>query len=164
MSTLARPQRVLGVDPGSLHTGWGVLERRGARWSALEWGRVSPSGELELPQRLRILGAGIEEVLERWRPDVVVLEASFHGRSTRSLIVEYAPAEVKSAVTGSGRADKSQVARMVSLQLGLTERPVADAADALAVALCFTVRSRGALAEAAAAPGGARKSQNRLKL
>jgi crossover junction endodeoxyribonuclease RuvC len=137
-----------------------------------------------LPQRLRILGAGIEEVLERWRPDVVVLEASFHGRSTRSLIVlaqargalllvaaragiaivEYAPAEVKSAVTGSGRADKSQVARMVSLQLGLTERPVADAADALAVALCFTVRSRGALAEAAAAPGGARKSQNRLKL
>jgi crossover junction endodeoxyribonuclease RuvC len=161
-----------------------VLERGGQRWSALGWGRVSPPGELALPARLALLAEGLEEVLERWRPDVVACEASFHGRSTRSLIVlaqargalllvvaragipivEYAPAEVKSAVTGSGRADKIQVARMVSLQLGLAERPVADAADALAVALCFTVRSRGALAEAAAAPTSARKSQNRLKL
>ena len=184
MSEDGAPLRVLGVDPGSHHTGWGVLERAGRRWSAREWGRVSPASDLDLGARLCRLAEGLEQVIGRWTPDVVALESSFHGRSSRSLIVlaqargallltaaragipivEYAPAEVKATVTGSGRADKVQVARMVSLQLGLTERPVADAADALAVALCFTVRFRGNLNDPSGGSGSTRKIQKVLKL
>lgn len=152
--------RVLGLDPGSLYTGYGVLEGSRSRWKVVAQGRwVLGSGPLA--QRLVELGVQVEAGLREWEPDVAVLETPFLGRSSRSLIVlaqargalmflvaraglpivEYAPAEVKQAVTGNGRAEKVQVARMVALLLGLPKAPVADAADALAVALCFGARS-----------------------
>lgn len=151
---------VLGLDPGSLHTGYGLVERRGSVLRALDLGRFSCPQRMALPERLAQLARGLEDLLARWQPETVALETPFHGLNSRSLIVlaqargallaalagrgftirEYSPAEVKSAVTGNGRAGKDQVGRMVRMLLpGSGELP-ADTSDALAVALCFAAR------------------------
>ena len=148
--------RVLGLDPGSRHTGWGVIDRSGAILHALAWGRLSPRADLELSERLGEIVAGLERVLVEHRPARVAVERVFHGVSTRSLIVlaeargaliatiaragielvELTPAAVKSAAAGSGRADKTQVARMVAIQLGIAvEQLPSDTTDALAIAI-----------------------------
>jgi len=147
---------VLGLDPGSTHTGWGVVEFLGGSMTAPAWGRITPKAAGSLADRLREISEGLDALLAEHRPDLVALERVFHGRNSRSLIVlaeargallvaiarcgtpiaEVAPAMVKSAVTGSGRSDKQQVSRMVKLQLGLVGRSITvDAADALAVAI-----------------------------
>ena len=154
---------ILGLDPGSLHTGYGLVERHGSALRAVEAGRISCPKTLAVPGRLAHLAACLGELLDRCRPDLAVLETPFHGMNSRSLIVlaeargvllavlagrgleirEYTPAEVKSAVTGSGRADKDQVARMVRLLLASRgEGWASDATDALAVALCCAQRLR----------------------
>lgn len=157
---------ILGLDPGSLHTGYGLLQKAetgGSSFRLVEAGRFSGPRDLALPARLARLAAGLQELLARHQPDVAVLESTFHGMNVRSLIVlaqargallaalagrgieirEYTPAEVKSAVTGNGRADKEQVARMVRLLLGVADQGwPSDATDALAVALCCAQRLR----------------------
>jgi len=154
---------ILGLDPGSLHTGYGVVERRGSALAALDLGRFSCSRSLPLPDRLAHLAGCLVGLLDRWRPDTVALETPFHGLNSRSLIVlaeargallatlagrgillrEYSPAEVKSAVTGNGRADKRQVAHMVKLLLALQgDGWASDATDALALAICAAQRAR----------------------
>lgn len=148
--------RVLGLDPGSRHAGWGVVECRGSAARALGWGRVSPPAGAELAVRLAAIVEGVERAIAVHAPELVAVERVFHGENARSLIVlaqargalvaavarcglplvELAPAAVKSSVAGSGRADKSQVMRMVKLSLGLAaEKLAADESDALAVAL-----------------------------
>ena len=155
--------RILGLDPGSRHTGYGLILRRPDRLELIGQGRLSPPRDLELPARLGWLSKALGEALARWRPQVAVLETPYLGLNPRSLVVlaqargallgalaaggvevrEYSPAEIKSAVTGSGRADKTQVARMVAMQLpGVPADASADATDALAIALCYTHRSR----------------------
>ena len=155
--------RILGLDPGSRHTGFGLVRRQGERVELLAQGRLSPPRGLELAARLGWLGVALGESLADWRPQVAVLETPYLGLNPRSLVVlaqargallgalaahriavcEYSPAEIKSAVTGSGRADKTQVARMVALQIsGVPADASADATDALAIALCYTHRSR----------------------
>lgn len=159
---------ILGLDPGSLHTGFGLLEKHGSALRAVDLGRFSCPRGLALPNRLAFLCDCLGELLARHPPDLAVLEEPFHGLNVRSLIVlaqargallallagrgieirEYSPAEVKSAVTGNGRADKEQVARMVRLLVRLDAfegagRPLAsDATDALALALCCAQRLR----------------------
>ena len=154
---------VLGLDPGSLHTGYGLVERRGSALRALDLGRFSCPQRLALPDRLAQLAQGLEGLLGRWQPETVALETPFHSLNSRSLIIlaqargallavlagrgfairEYSPAEVKSAVTGNGRADKEQVARMVKLLLALEgDGWAADVTDALAVAICAAQRAR----------------------
>ena len=157
---------ILGLDPGSLHTGFGLVERQGSAMRAIEAGRISCPKDQPVPARLARLAAGLGELLDRRQPDLAVLETPFHGMNSRSLIVlaeargvllaclagrgieirEYTPAEVKSAVTGNGRADKEQVARMVKLLLAVRAPAdtgwAADATDALAVALCCAQRLR----------------------
>ena len=148
--------RVLGLDPGSRHTGWGVVDCEGTTLRALAWGRLSPRADLALADRLGEIVAGLEGVMSAHRPSRVAIERVFHGVNTRSLIVlaeargaliaavaragveliELAPAAVKSAAAGSGRADKAQVARMVAIQLGIAiERLPSDTTDALAIAI-----------------------------
>jgi crossover junction endodeoxyribonuclease RuvC len=155
--------RILGLDPGSRHTGYGLIGRQRSGIELLAQGRLSPPRDLDLPARLGWLGVRLSERLAEWQPEIAVLETPYLGLNPRSLVVlaqargallgalaaarvavrEYSPAEIKSAVTGSGRADKAQVARMVSLQLaGVPADASADATDALAVALCYTHRSR----------------------
>ena len=152
---------ILGLDPGSLHTGFRVIECRAGSSRVVAGGRWSPPPKLAVADRLKFLAEGLEDLLHRTRPDFAAMEKPFHGVNSRSLIVlaeargallvtlakaglrieEYSPAEVKSAVTGSGRAEKTQVARMVGLLLGVSTGafPV-DATDALAVALCSSQR------------------------
>lgn len=153
---------ILGLDPGSLHTGYGLVEKSGSAVRVVEAGRFSTPRDLALPARLAWLAGRLQELLGRFPPELAVLESPFHGMNARSLIVlaqargallatlaargleirEYTPAEVKAAVTGNGRADKEQVARMVRLLLGTEERWPSDATDALAVALCCGQRLR----------------------
>jgi crossover junction endodeoxyribonuclease RuvC len=154
---------ILGLDPGSFHTGYGLVEKRGSALSALDWGRISSPRSRALVARLADLSESLEALLDRSAPDLVVLETPFHGLNSRSLIVlaeargallaclgrrsievaEYTPAEVKSAVTGNGRADKEQVARMVRILLRLEGEPLEeDTSDALAVAICCAQRHK----------------------
>jgi crossover junction endodeoxyribonuclease RuvC len=146
-----------------LFTGYGLIARQGSALAAVEAGRLAPPKDLALPARLAWLAAALDQLLDRLSPDRAVLEAPFLGLNTRSLIVlaeargvllaglarravevaEYSPAEVKSAVTGNGRADKQQVARMVRILLAAGEAAwPADATDALAAALCGAQRQR----------------------
>lgn len=152
---------VLGLDPGSRYTGYGLIESQGDRLRAVAHGRISCGSRKALPRRLRHISEQLDSLLEEWHPDAVAIESLFHGINSRSLIVlaqvrgamlarlaaadckvsEYSPAEIKSAVTGNGRADKSQVQRMVSLLLSVPLDDLdADSADALAVAICYSHR------------------------
>lgn len=153
---------ILGIDPGSRYTGYGLVEKEGDRLRAIEHGRFSCAAGTPLPERLHQLSRNLEELMDRARPDAVALETPFHGLNSRSLIVlaqargallsaiaarrlqilEYSPAEVKSAVSGNGRADKKQVAAMVRLILKVQGPASADATDALAVAICCAQRYR----------------------
>jgi crossover junction endodeoxyribonuclease RuvC len=147
---------ILGVDPGSLRTGYGAIETDGRRHRLLEMGIFAPSARLELPVRLRAIHVGLTEVIARLRPDVLAVEDIFHAANARSALVlghvrgvvllagadaglpvsAFPPATVKVQVTGFGRAEKSQVALMVARILALQEQAADDATDALAVALC----------------------------
>ena len=152
---------IMGLDPGSRRTGYGVLTARGSDLRLVETGVIAPRRSASLGERLLVLHDGLAERLERLRPDVVALEESFVGRHARaalilghargSLIVavlaaglplhEYAPRLVKLAATGSGRASKEQIQAMVPrLVAGVPEALSADEADALAVAICHAHR------------------------
>lgn len=150
------PPRVLGIDPGTLRTGWGVVERRGTRMHHLGHGIIEPRGDLPLSERLLAIFHGLERVLGEHAPAAVAVEDIFHAQFAQSALKlghargvsllcaaqaglpvhAYPPAQVKRCVVGYGRADKSQVQRMVGALLGLSEIPRPDAADALAIAIC----------------------------
>ncbi len=153
----------MGIDPGSRHTGYGFIEQHGEKLVAVDYGRISCPAKMALPERLAHLAAGLRELLARWSPEVAALETPFHGINIRSLVVlaqargallsvlaekgiairEYSPAEVKMSVTGSGRADKEQVARMVCMLLALRDPHLPDdTTDALATGICLAHRGR----------------------
>lgn len=148
---------ILGVDPGSHRTGYGAIETDGRRHALVETGVIAPASSLGLAERLDVIHRAVAAVIARLRPDALAVEDLFHAVNTRSALVlghvrgvvllagasagipvtAFAPATVKVQVTGFGRAEKSQVALMVTRLLGLDGDGVAgDAADALAVALC----------------------------
>ncbi|HEY6000134.1 MAG TPA: crossover junction endodeoxyribonuclease RuvC, partial [bacterium] len=147
---------VLGVDPGSQRTGYGAVESDGRRHRLIEAGVLAPGVRLSLAEKLRHIHAGIASLIARLDPDALAVEDVFHAANTRTALVlghvrgvvllagaqaglpvhEYPPATVKHQVTGSGRAEKSQVAFMVTRMLALPAEALAgDATDALAVAL-----------------------------
>jgi crossover junction endodeoxyribonuclease RuvC len=158
-------KRIMGIDPGLTRCGVGVIAVEGARTiSLIEVGAILTSADLALEERLVLLESEIEEWIERNKPDVVAVERVFaqHNMSTvmgtaqasgialliaarRGIPVAlHTPSEVKAAITGSGRADKSQVAQMVKriLNLETIPKPV-DATDALALAICHAWRGSG---------------------
>lgn len=151
--------RILGVDPGTLKMGYGVVEENPNGPLCLDWGVLAPAKGLPLHKRLHALYLGLLEIAVRWGPDEVAVEESFVSltRGARAALVvgqaqgivlltaagreldvyRYAPSQVKGAVADYGAASKSQVQEMVRLLLGLgTVSLPNDAADALAVALC----------------------------
>lgn len=174
--------RVLGVDPGLTRCGVGVVEGSPGRPCALvDVEVVSTDPQEELPQRLLRLDARITELIALHRPDSVAVERVFSQHNVRTVmgtaqagavavlaaaraglpVALYTPSEVKAAVTGSGTAGKQQVTTMVTRLLRLSERPrPADAADALALAICHVwrggTRDRLVAAVRAARNGGAR--------
>jgi crossover junction endodeoxyribonuclease RuvC len=154
--------RVLGIDPGLTRCGLGVVEGSvGRPLTMLEVGVVRTPPELPLPLRLCRIEAEIEQWLDRHRPEAVAVERVFSQHNVKTVmgtaqasgiavvaaarrgipVALHTPSEVKAAVSGSGRADKQQVAVMVTRLFGLAEQPrPADAADALALAICHIWR------------------------
>jgi len=148
--------RVLGVDPGTLHTGYGIIETRGDELLHLASGVIHLKGEL--PDRLLQISRTLEELIALHRPEMAAVEDLFHYRNARSAlklghargvallaaaraglpIHSYAPAQVKHALVGHGRAQKHQIQYIIRILMGLKEEPPTDAADALAVAVCHT--------------------------
>ncbi|MEW6267280.1 MAG: crossover junction endodeoxyribonuclease RuvC [Thermodesulfobacteriota bacterium] len=147
---------VLGIDPGSQYTGYGLVARQGAGLKMVAAGRIAAKAGAPLPERLRQVFEGLTDILDRHGPDCVAVEDVFVAKNVRSAAVlghvrgvvllaaalsgrsvfEYSPAEVKVAVVGYGRAEKSQVGLMVKKILKARENLTEDAADALAVAIC----------------------------
>ena len=166
--------RVLGVDPGLTRCGVGVVDPApGRRVTLVEVGVVRSNPAAEPAERLRVIGDEVERWLDRHRPDVVAVERVFAQHNLRTVmgtaqvsgvvmvaaarrglpVALHTPSEVKAAVTGNGRAPKEQVQQMVARILGLAESPEpADAADALALAICHLWRPV-AIPVPAAAPG-----------
>jgi crossover junction endodeoxyribonuclease RuvC len=152
---------ILGIDPGTAATGYGVIERTGGRLRAIDHGCLVTSPDLPMPDRLLAIHGLLDDLLALHQPSIVAVERLFfsknaqtamavgqargvvllaaaqHGRPVR----EATPNEVKSAVAGYGAADKDQVQRMVQLVLGMADVPRPDdAADALAIAVCIANR------------------------
>jgi len=170
--------RLLGLDPGLRHTGWGVVDMAGNRLTYVADGAVHSDGERDLAQRLVELHDGLRAVIERYRPDAAAVEETFVNKNPSSTlklglargvvllvpalaglsVAEYPTNLVKKSVVGAGHADKQQIQRMVKLLLPGCLAETADAADALAVAICHAHHA-GTLArwqQPAAAAGVAR--------
>ncbi|MEE8536862.1 MAG: crossover junction endodeoxyribonuclease RuvC [Acidobacteriota bacterium] len=155
-------ERILGIDPGSTATGWGVLERRGRAWRVAGHGVLRASAREELPARLRSLHEKLSDLLDLWQPGEAAVEDLFHARNARTTLtlghargvillalsqhglspISYAALTVKQAITGSGSAEKIQVKQWLCRWLEIRPEGLStDASDALAVALCHA-RSR----------------------
>jgi crossover junction endodeoxyribonuclease RuvC len=163
--------RILGIDPGTLRLGYGVIDRVGpARMSYVECGVISAPARQARAERLRIIGCGLRELMEELKPDAVAMEEAFFGKNVQATIAlgeargvalfvsadrglpiaGYAPARVKSTVVGHGRASKEQVQFLVRALLSMRRAPAADAADALAIAICHARHGAAAALEPAA--------------
>ena len=148
---------ILGIDPGTAHTGYGVVLARGQRLAALDGGVIGTGPNEPLERRLARIHGQVCDLISRYAPGAVALEDLFFGQNVRTAFAvgqargavmlsaglagvpcfSYTPQAVKQAVCGSGRAAKDQVQRMVGALLALPEPPVDDhASDALAVAIC----------------------------
>ena len=152
--------RVLGIDPGTAACGYGVVQEKGNRLRAVDFGWWQTPAGRRPELRLKTIYDGVTELIEDFGPDGVVLEESFVGVDARTALsvgqargavlvaaasfgiecAEYPPSRVKQAVCGYGRAEKAQVQRMVAAILGLKSAPTPHhAADALAVAICHAL-------------------------
>jgi crossover junction endodeoxyribonuclease RuvC len=153
---------VLGIDPGTASTGYGVVESAGSRLRAVEDGVIRTFAGTPLERRLADIHARVGELLDAHRPDAIAIEELYFGANVRTAFAvgqargvvllaagqrgipsrSYTPQQVKGAVCGHGRAGKEQVGRMVARILGLAAAPAPDhAADALAVAICDVNRA-----------------------
>lgn len=146
---------VLGIDPGTRHLGWGLVERVGTRTSHLAHGVIDTDTSASLAERLCVIEAGLQTVLEANRPDTSAVESIFFGKDATAAaklghargvallvlaraglpIAEYEPSRVKRAIVGNGRADKRQMTMVITALLRLESPPRTDAADALAIAV-----------------------------
>jgi crossover junction endodeoxyribonuclease RuvC len=153
---------VLGVDPSTVATGWGILDGDSRSARAVDHGVIRPSTRLPLERRLAVIHEELAVLLAREpRPDVLVLESAFVARNAKTALalgqvrgivllagvhaevpcVEYSATEIKRAAVGYGAAGKEQVALMIARILGLREPPPSDAADALGAAWCHLSRA-----------------------
>ena len=157
---LAKTQRILGIDPGSRLTGFGVLDFAGDKATYVASGSIA-SAKGEFADRLKLIFRSVSEIVAEYKPDIVAIESVFvhknpgsalklgHARSAAIcatfehdvLVFEYAPREIKQAVVGTGSASKEQIQHMVIAILNLQGAPSPDAADALATALCHGNRN-----------------------
>jgi crossover junction endodeoxyribonuclease RuvC len=157
--------RVLGIDPGTASTGFGIVDARAQHLTTVCGGVISTSSGAPVEQRLASIAASIEELLDTHAPDALAIEEVYFGRNVRSAFAvgqargavlasaggrdipcfSYTPQAVKLAVCGSGAAAKDQVQRMVGSLLSLPDPPRSDhAADALALAICHAFQARHA--------------------
>jgi len=149
--------KVLGIDPGSQTLGWGIVEGIGLKYQGIAYGTVKSSPREAFSKRLLKIGDGIEEVIEKFDPDILSIEEAFYAKNVKVAlklgqvrgavlligekagleISEYSPKTIKQTVVGYGNAEKSQIQEMVRILLKLSKTPEPhDAADALAIAIC----------------------------
>ena len=149
--------RILGIDPGTATTGFGIIEKLDQGYKVITYGCITTKANTPLPQRLNIIKQDLEELIKKYKPDCAGVEEIFFKKNIKTGIAvaqargvilqtltdnnlpisEFKPLEIKISVTNYGRADKGQVQRMVQILLNLEEIPKPDdAADALAIALC----------------------------
>jgi crossover junction endodeoxyribonuclease RuvC len=154
---------ILGVDPGTVVTGFGIIEAERGKLRALHYSVVKNNSSRSMPLRLKQIYTALCEVIGRFHPDEFAIETAFYGKNAQSALkighargvsilaavnheiptTEYSPREVKKAVVGSGSASKQQVEYMVKTILNLKEAPkFFDASDALAVAICHYHRAK----------------------
>ena len=170
MDPVNRTVRILGIDPGLRRTGWGIIDSLGTRLSFVAAGTVKSDDATSLAERLRQLHDGLTDVLRRHNPDEAAVEATFVNRDATAtlklgqargiallvpaqaglVVAEYAPNEVKKTVVGVGHAAKEQIRMMVGVLLPKARYDSADAADALAIAICHA-HHRGVASRLAAA-------------
>ncbi|WP_418792242.1 crossover junction endodeoxyribonuclease RuvC [Phosphitispora sp. TUW77] len=150
---------VLGIDPGSAITGYGLVKQTGNRLEAIDYGCIQTSPNLSTELRLQIIYNGVKQLIDKYGPGYFAVEELFFNKNVRTALTvgqargvimlagadgglpvyEYTPLQVKQAVVGFGRAEKAQVQYMVKTILNLPEIPKPDdVADALAVAICHT--------------------------
>lgn len=148
--------RILGLDPGTATTGYGIVDVEEGAFTAVAYGVIKTPASMAMPQRLQLIEQELQQLLDKYRPDSVGIEEVFFGRNVTTAITvgqargvllltlanaglpigEYSPPKIKDAVTGYGKADKAQVQLMVRNLLDLEETPRPDdAADGLAVAI-----------------------------
>ncbi len=148
--------RILGIDPGLTHTGWGLIESVGSRLIHVADGAISTKADVPLPERLAFIYRRLGELLQEWAPEEAAIEHTYVNKNPAAalklgqargiallapamaglVVAEYQAMEVKRAVVGTGHADKIQVADMVRRLLPGARLARADAADALAIAIC----------------------------
>ena len=148
--------RILGIDPGLRHTGWGVIESDGNALTFVASGRVNPDTDLDMPDRLKQIHEGLLEIFENHKPQETAIENTFfnkfvgatiklgQARSVAMLVpalagipvAEYAPNLIKKTVVGTGHCQKNQIRMMVKVLLPKAKVDSDDAADALAIAIC----------------------------
>lgn len=171
--------RVLGIDPGSRRTGFGVVEVVGSKEQYVACGIIRLPEKASLPERLKIIYAGVSEIITEYQPDLMAIEEVFFAKDPRAALKlgqargaaivagvnagievgEYSARTVKQAVVGNGAATKEQVQKMITYLLKLDAEPREDAADALAVALCHAHSAR----TQAKIAGATRFARGRLK-
>ncbi|MDQ2087822.1 crossover junction endodeoxyribonuclease RuvC [Herbivorax sp. ANBcel31] len=148
---------IMGIDPGIAIIGYGMVSYKGNKFTPMDYGAIKTDSSMNLSQRLLVLYNRLEEIIEKYKPDVVSIEELFfnkniktaltvgHGRGVAVLaaaradveVFEYTPLQVKQSVVGYGRAEKAQVQQMIKIILNLKKIPRPDdVADALAVAVC----------------------------
>ncbi|HEX9024259.1 MAG TPA: crossover junction endodeoxyribonuclease RuvC [Geobacteraceae bacterium] len=148
--------RVLGIDPGSRITGYGIIDKVGNRLVHVDNGAIFTDSHRDFPMRLQRIYRGLTEIIQQYRPDAVAVENIFFATNVQSAlklgqargaaivagvnaglpVFEYTALQVKQAVVGHGRADKQQVQKMLKALLNLPETAQEDASDALAAAVC----------------------------
>jgi crossover junction endodeoxyribonuclease RuvC len=149
---------IFGIDPGTIVTGYGLIEKRRSGLACIDFGEIKPKKDQTFSGRLEFIYGRLLEIMKETRPEAVSLEDIFYGKNVKSLIkqghvrgaiilaashagvpvFEYSPLEVKKAVVGYGVAEKRQVQQMVRAILKLPETPPPDASDALAIAICHS--------------------------
>lgn len=148
--------RILGIDPGLRHTGWGIILSSGPRLSHIAHGVIKPDTGLPLAERLAVIYRGVTELIAQYRPDIGGVEETLVNAGPQSAlklgqargaamtalamasleVAEFSPRRIKQAIVGTGKADKEQVAFMVQRLLPRAQNVTSDAADALACAIC----------------------------
>jgi|WetSurMetagenome_2_1015567.scaffolds.fasta_scaffold310224_2 crossover junction endodeoxyribonuclease RuvC len=170
---------ILGIDPGTAITGYGVIDVKNNAVKWIDCGVIATNAGVSLPDRLAIIYSGIEKILGRYGPDRVAIEQAFYAKNVHTTLLlghargvamlaaqqkgasisEYSPREIKKAITGNGNAEKSQVEYMVKVLLSPPDaREKSDAYDALAVALCDFYHGGSRMIAAALSSRGKKRS------
>ena len=155
-------KRILGIDPGLLHTGWAIIDFAGSTRKYVASGVILPPTKIPLPERLAYIFNGVSEIIEKFEPNECSIEIIFVNKNSKTTLLlgharasaitavavknipvfEYEPNKIKKALTGVGHADKDQIYKMLSILLPMAKPKTSDESDAIAIAMTHANTSR----------------------